>query len=144
VKKVTLKEDEPMKTVSKLSQAIENHPARSAWDKGIKLYALELLEGVENFEVTDIQLKKAILNGAENWLHYSEGCCSLVYNADIAERLCTPSELKRNRCGDCDPNAGETWVVCQARALHQAFFLILQCRKSNSERLRIEKIISKF
>lgn len=62
----------------------------------------------------------ALLNGADGWPQYSEGGCSLIYDPDIAERLCTPSELKKNRHGDRNPNSWETWLQCQARALHQA------------------------
>ena len=35
-------------------------------------------------------LRKKLLNGAMDWLEYSEAGCALVYDEDIAERLCTP------------------------------------------------------
>jgi hypothetical protein len=41
-------------------------------------------------------------------------------NEDIAERLCTPSELKKTRHGDRKPNSREEWLDVQARALYQA------------------------
>ena len=50
--------------------------------------------------------------------------CSLVYDADISERLCSPSELKRTRNGERPPNARENWIECQARALAQAASLV--------------------
>lgn len=121
-----------MKTIKQLREAIKNSPARSAWDKGIKLYALELIE-----ELPDDQEfygspadKKELLNGADNWQQYSEGGCALIYDQDIAERLCTPSEYKRSRGGERRPNARETWLDVQARALYQAAALILRLAKS--------------
>ena len=62
--------------------------------------------------------------GASDWQQYSEGGCALVYDADIAERLCSKSELKRVRGGERQPNARETWLDCQARALGQAASLV--------------------
>ena len=87
-----------MKTIKQLREAIEATPARSAWDKAVKLYALELIE-----ELPDDQEfygspadKKELLNGADDWQQYSEGGCSLIYDGDIAERLCSPSEYRRD------------------------------------------------
>ena len=61
-----------------------------------------------------------MLNGAASWAQYSDGGCALIYNGDIARRLCTASELKRTRDGQRNPNANETWIDVQARALSQA------------------------
>ena len=36
-----------MLSIEKIRETIENKPARSAWNKGKKAYALELLEGLE-------------------------------------------------------------------------------------------------
>ena len=46
---------------------------------------------------------------------------SIIYDSDIAERLCTPSELKKTRNGERKPNSREEWLDVQARALRQAF-----------------------
>ena len=117
-----------MKTLD-LLQNVENVKVRSAWNNGVKTYAVELLDdAASNRECEDFlnlqELKEAILNGAEDWMQYSEGGCALVYNQDIAERLCTPSELKRTKNGMNDPNSRENWVQVQARALFQAWELI--------------------
>lgn len=61
-----------------------------------------------------------MMNGAKNWKEYSYGGCALIYDKDIAETLCTPSELKRKRGGELQPNSTETWLDVQARALYQA------------------------
>jgi len=121
-----------MKTISQLREAIKNSPARSAWSKGIKLYALELIEEMpadQEFYGSPAD-KKDLLNGADNWQQYSEGGCSFIYDQDIAERLCNPSEYKRTRKGERQPNARETWLDVQARALFQAERLIMKLAKS--------------
>lgn len=99
----------------------------SAWAKGVKLYAEELQEFLraENVEAT----KENLLNGASNWADYSYSGCSLIYDTDIAERLCTPSELKRKRGGKLPPNSRETWLDVQARALYQACNMVLRQAK---------------
>ena len=112
-----------------LLQRVENVKVRSAWNNGVKTYAVELLDDAEsNRECNEFaslqELKEAILNGASDWMQYSEGGCSLIYNYDIAERLCNPSELKRTKNGLNDPNNRENWVEVQARALFQAWELI--------------------
>ncbi|MBO7209705.1 MAG: hypothetical protein J6V44_01670 [Methanobrevibacter sp.] len=109
-----------------LIKKIEAQKARSAWARGVKAYALELLENYEGEEVGGPlqSLENALLNGAENWKAYSWGGCSLIYDQDIAQRLCTPSELKITRNGERRPNAREEWLDCQARALYQAVRMI--------------------
>jgi hypothetical protein len=97
--------------------------ARSAWKMGVKDYALEMVESAE-IELTPENAKATLLNGAKDWSQYSHGGCSAIYDADIAERLCTPSELKKKKGGDLQPNTRETWLDVQARALFQAFNLI--------------------
>lgn len=100
---------------------------RSAWDRGVHLYALELVDGLEEraaYEGHNPEPGKEcrvwMLNGAQDWSQYSWGGSSLIYNQDIAERLCTASELKRTRNGERRPNNKEEWLDTQARALCQA------------------------
>jgi len=106
-------------TNSEISARIKATKSRSAWSRGVKLYALELLESLESDYTA-----AALLNGAENWKAFSYGGSALIYDADIAERISTPSELKRKRGGALPPNACETWLDCQSRALNQASHLI--------------------
>ena len=117
-----------MTTIDTIRTTITARRARSAWDKGVTLYALELLDNLRDLPAADNrqEIKKALLNGARDWSEYSYGGCSLIYNGDIAERLCSPSELKRCRGGEWRPNRRESWLGVQARALYQAFRLI--CR----------------
>ena len=99
---------------------------RSAWSRGVKAYAVELVEGLDNSAdlSNEVMLQKELLNGASSWAQYSEGGCALVYDADIAERLCPPSTVKRTKWGMRAPNGLETWLECQARALWQAHKVI--------------------
>lgn len=97
---------------------------KSAWDKGVAIYAAELKEQIEERcryekrQPTDFnELKRWALNGAQSFKEYSYGGCALIYDSDIAERLCTPSELKRKKGGRLQPNRRETWLDVQARAL---------------------------
>ena len=119
-----------MTNIEKVYQSIANEKQRSAWDKGVTEYALELVEQLGEqisngyFDELDLsdskKVRAALLNGAENWSQYSWGGCSLIYDGDIAERLCCPSELKKTRNGERRPNSREEWLDVQARALYQA------------------------
>ena len=124
-------------TVSDIRESLVNDTQRSAWGKGVTAYALDLLDGLQEsidcgaLDSADLiaqkVLHKALLNGAGSWSEYSWGGCSLIYDSDIAERLCTPSELKRTHSGERRPNSREEWLDTQARALFQAANLII-CR----------------
>lgn len=117
-----------MKTVSDIRTSIEAVKANSAWSKGVKVYALELIEDMDgDKEFTGT--KESLLNGAENWNQYSWGGCALIYDCDIAERTCTPSELKVTRGGERKPNKSEEWLDVQARALGQAARMVLRAAK---------------
>lgn len=130
-----------MKNLHEVISTIEATNPRSAWTRGVKAYALELLEEQqaavnqgwrdEDEFCNRSMIEKALLNGARSWVEYSWGGSSLIYNIDIAERLCTPSEYcKVTRNGEThntlkDPNPREQWLDTQARALFQACNLIV-------------------
>lgn len=116
-----------MKAYNEIKKELEARKDRSAWNKGVTVYALELLEeyqeraAYEGREAADrAEFKAWLLNGADSWESYSYGGSSLIYNGDIAERLCCPSEYKRTREGERRPNSREEWLDVQARALYQA------------------------
>lgn len=116
-----------MTSARTIEKKLEERKNRSTWDKAVTIYALELLEELaDNEEVT----KERLLNGASNWNQYSWGGSSLIYDSDIAERTCTPSELKKTRNGERRPNSREEWLDVQARALFQACSRILTIKKS--------------
>ena len=116
-----------MKTINEIIEAINNENARSAWAKGVKDYAIMIIEGFNDDDLKDVssreELKKILLNGADSWYHYSYGGCALIYDTDIAETICTPSELKRKKGGELQTNRYETWLDVQTRALKQAYSL---------------------
>ena len=109
-------------SVEKTRNRIEATMPRSAWSKGVKLAALDLLDDLEQCGLPIS--KENLLNGSSDWRKYSEGGCALIWNADIAERYCTPSELKRCKGGERMPNNRENWIELQGRALYQADKLI--------------------
>ena len=117
-------------TTNEIRTIITRKKPRSAWDRGVMRYAVELLDELDNainggwFDAEDLAapklLARQLLNGASDWSQYSWGGCSLIYDSDIAERCCCPSELKKTRNGERRPNAREDWLDVQARALRQA------------------------
>jgi len=121
--------------IARIREIIEYTKRRSAWDKGVKLYALELLDNycemVDYAKETGVCaprfIESVLLNGADDWLAYSEGGLSLVYDKDIAERLCSPSELKRKTSrngGGVGAGHDTKKAPAQGRALAQAWRLL--------------------
>ena len=107
-----------------IKKALEKEKARSAWKTGVIQYAFDILDNMEEGEVTE----KHLLNGARNWKHYSYGGCALTYDVDICNRLCSPSEIKKTKDGERRPNKQENWIDVQARALYQAARLIMKIK----------------
>lgn len=109
---------------------LESAKNRSAWNRGVNAYADDMLDDlldwypeiVENGTRSDVE--KALLNGADNWNQYSWGGCALIYDGDIAARLCSPSEYHKTNGGERRPNNREEWLDVQARALYQAARLV--------------------
>jgi len=109
---------------------------RSAWNRGIGGYAVDFVEFLEDgvndgwIDEDDLcnarLIEKALLNGASDWAEYSWGGCALVYDGQIAEMLCTPSELKRNNHGQKKPNPYEDWLDVQTRACYQAALRVIR------------------
>ena len=115
-----------MNTKEKIVADLASLNPRSAWDKGVKNYAIDLATDCDFSEITTCELlKKALLNGASDWAEYSLGGCAKICDQDIAEALCSPSELKRKKSGKLAPNSRESWLDVQARALYQAEKLIV-------------------
>ena len=107
---------------------VEEFPNRSAWKRGVKEYADEFLDNLEEkaqinerLPKDEKELKEWLLNGAINCEIYSYAYCSLKYDSQIAERLCTPSELKKKEGGRLAPNKREGWLDLQTKALIDAY-----------------------
>lgn len=134
---------EALALIERAKQELEGLRLRSAWDRGVNIYALELLEDLAEavgggwVELWQLQSRdqkmKAMLNGADDWNRYSWGGCSLIFNADIAERLCTPTELRRTKGGQNRPNSSEGWLDVQTRALTQAAGRVSKALKTAQE-----------
>ena len=112
---------------NELRKLVAEFQNRSAWKKGVKEYTDELLDNLEEkaqyyerLPRNEKELKEWLLYGAVDWEDYSYGGCSLRYDGDIPERLCTPSELKKKDGGRLAPNSQESWLDVQTRALRQA------------------------
>ena len=105
-----------------IRKVIESLPAeRSAWRRGVRQYAMDLLEAIPDYQdLTPENCRETLLNGAESWREWAYGGCGLVYDCDIAKRLCTPSELRKKRGGELEPSSHESWLDVEARAVGQA------------------------
>lgn len=122
--------------VEAVEQKVSETKARSAWERGVKAYAVELVEELREaveggyIEASDLSnrrlFERALLNGAADWRQYSEGGSALCYDCQIAERLCAPWELRKTDGGCKDPNPRESWIDVQSRALTQAARLVLR------------------
>lgn len=115
-------------------------PVRSAWGRGVKAYAADLLNELPEHMKYDpdaldneTMLEKAMLNGADDWTQYSSGGCAFICDSDIAERLCSPSELRRKDGGRLAPNGRETWIDVQARALYSAARIVCRAYRYTAE-----------
>ena len=101
---------------------------KTAWKCGVIAYASELAAEAagRTWVKTPKTIEEALLNGARSWAEYSDDGNSLIYDADIAERLCSPSELERSLDGKRRPNRRERWLDVQARALRQAAIILIK------------------
>lgn len=124
-----------MATWKQIMEVVRIQKPRSAWGRGVKWYAAYIISHAEvrMNDPVPADMKKKLLMGAKDWKQYSEGGFALIYNGDIAKRLCSPSELKKVKSPQGyyrDPNSRETWLDVQARALSQAYSLIESCRRA--------------
>ena len=123
---------------------VNEMPARSAWNRAVKLYALDLLDSVEmeaienapqfgaGWAVTQYRgqvngLRHVLINGARTWLEYSEGGCSLIYDDEIAERCCSPAVYAKSNHGEKMTLRGRSWLEVQAWGLNQAARHLCYC-----------------
>lgn len=97
-------------------------PARSQWSKGVKWYALLLLNRAasmadDNEIFLPSQLKDLLLGGAADFSQLSTGGGVIPFTrAEIEPVLCTKSERGKSSLGDL--------MTCQARAMMQAYYLL--------------------
>lgn len=127
-----------MATWKQIIEIVKLQKPRSAWGKGVKWYAFKIIANAEvkmsdKVPADPALLRKKLLMGAKDWYQYSEGGFALIYNGDIAKKLCSPSELKKVKSKEGyfkNPNPREDWLQVQGRALTQAFNMILSARRA--------------
>lgn len=115
--------------ICRIEKALASSKPRSAWDRGTKGFALNLLESYKGLrkyaEANDEPIPTfsldTLLNGSDDWEAYCYSGCALICNADIAQALCTPSQLKRKDFGRLAPNRDENWMDVQCRAYRRAW-----------------------
>lgn len=113
------------KNIQAVSNEVMNNKTRSAWNKGVKAYALDILANFEewrkwneeNGESVPELDERTALNGADNWRHWAEGASGLAESYAILCRLCPPSEVKKGV-------RGIDWLDIEARAARQAWQMI--------------------
>lgn len=121
--------------ITKTIEKIEGLKFRSTWQKAVQEDASWLLEEVMDRHNDDVvndtmsfesmeALENALRMGADTWKDFSEGGGALIYDCDIAQHYCTPSELKKVCGGEKEPNSRESWLDVQARAFWQASLLV--------------------
>lgn len=114
-----------------LRQRIDSHVTtkRSAWGRGVDTYCNMMVDHLEEYNGGEAptslkEFQQWLLNGARDWKQSSEGGQWLVSDEEIAKTLCSPGELRKVAGGRRQPNANETWLDVQARALRQAAALV--------------------
>lgn len=110
-----------MNSNERLINELESLTPRKKWNRGVKAYALELVESAET-EITKENANVVLLNGNESWRDYSWNGCALIYDNDIITRLATAAEVEQYQESliKCDQ-----WLDVQARALEHAYKLII-------------------
>ena len=120
--------------IKRVTNEVNNTKTRSAWNKGVKAYALELLGQFEEWSEYNEQNgervpeldERTALNGASDWDAWAFGGCGLCYDAYIAERLCTPSELRKTKGGIYPPTGANSWLLVESHAMRQAWRMIAE------------------
>ena len=115
------------KNIQAVANEVNNTKTRSAWSRGVKAYALDMLERFEewrefneaNGESVPELDERTALNGADNWRHWAEGASGLAESSAILCRLCPPSEVKKGV-------RNIVWLEVEARAARQAWRMIAE------------------
>lgn len=111
-----------------VSKKLNTLKPRSTWEKGVIGYADMLLTHYKDelmvCEEPKLYSREIALNGARDWLHFSESGMGLGYPNRICEALLPPSQAKKHINKD-GPNSYESWHSLEARALSQAHRLLV-------------------
>lgn len=121
------------KTVIELRDELYATPAETVWRSGVRSYAVELFtdvaeaRGLNIFDDVTVEITETeLLNGADNWLHFSKGGCALVFNEDICRRLYgNKTHEKFFKSKNTSQNQPD-WIELQAKALESAAKLVMK------------------
>lgn len=114
------------KTYTEIYNLLTQEKPRSAWARGVNNIAIDMVnEILENTDGNDAQHFKRVDDFARHFYGVSlreavDGGSFLIYDRDIAENFCTPSELKRVKNGERNPNSRETWLDVMYCGAYQA------------------------
>ena len=114
------------KTYSKIHTLLIKEKPRSAWSRGVNNIAMNIVaEILENADGNDAPHFNRVDDFSKHFYNVSlreavDGGCFLIYDYDIAENFCTPSELKRVKNGERNPNSRESWLDVMYRGAYQA------------------------
>lgn len=114
------------KTYSEIYNFLTQEKQRSAWARGVNNIALNIVsEILEEYDGSDALHFYHVDDFARHFYGVSlreavDGGCFLIYDYDIAENFCTPSELIRVKNGEHNPNSRETWLDVMYRGAYQA------------------------
>ena len=95
-----------------IKNVIESLPAeRSAWRRGVRQYAMDLIEDLPDFQdLNPENCRGVLLNGAGSWKEWAYGWGCIVCDFGNASRLWTPSELRNQSGRDLEPCPRESWL----------------------------------
>lgn len=114
------------KTYSQIHTILIQEKPRSAWSRGVNNVGVDIVgEILENANGNDASHFNHVDDFSKHFYGVSlreavYGGCFLIYNSDIAENFCTPSELKRTKNGEYNPNRSESWLDVMYRGAYQA------------------------
>lgn len=123
------------KTYSEIYNLLAQEKPRSAWSRGVNNIALNIVsEILEEYNGDEEPHFYRVEDFAHHFYNVSlreavDGGCFLIYDYNIAENFCTPSELKRVKNGERYPNSRETWLDVMYRGAYQAIRHIISLQK---------------
>lgn len=114
------------KTYSEIHHLLIQEKPRSAWARGVNNVAADMVsEILEEYDGNDAPHFNRVDDFSKHFYGVSlreavDGGCFLIYDYDIAENFCTPSELKRTKDGERNLNSRETWLDVMYHGAYQA------------------------
>ena len=119
------------KTYSEIYNLLTQEKPRSAWSRGVNNIAIDIVAKIlEEHDGNDAPHFYSVPDFAWHFYGVSlreavDGGCFLIYDTHIAANFCTPSELKRVKNGERNPNSRETWLDVMYRGAYQAISHII-------------------